>query len=293
MSRDIITAPCLVGDMDEDWYHADPVPEALGGSLSVSGAKKLLAPACPAIFDWERKHPHRPSSEMEMGTVVHGLLLGTGQPVEVIPFPDYRKKDAQDAKKAAVAAGKVPMLPHQYVEAQVIAQAVLDDDECGGLLAEGEREVSGFWLDEVSGIWLRMRMDSKTIFGVTPTIVDVKTTADVSPEKFAKSIAEYRYDMQHVWYCQGLAALLGCAPEDIDFVIVAVPTSEPFLPMAYRLEDFRDLANAEADCRRAREIFRDCTEANIWPKWSRDIHPLTLPGYARKRIEERINEHYK
>lgn len=285
----IITKPGLYPDIPEAEYHADCVPE---GSLSHSGAKHLIEPGCPAVYDWYRRHPKR-SREMDTGTVVHGILLGTGQPVEVLEWPNYNKKDAQAARDDAIAAGKVPMLRHKYAECEAIAQAVLDDDECAGLLAEGDRELSGFWIDEESGIWCRLRTDNYTIFGPTPTVVDVKTTADSSPSQFAKSVAEYRYDMQHVWYCQGVAAILGCHWRDVDFVFVTVPTSEPFLPMAYRLTDERDLANAEADCARAREIWRDCRDANIWPKWARDIHPLQLPPYARKRIEDNINEHYR
>jgi hypothetical protein len=102
VSRDVITAPCIVGDMDEDWYHSDPVPEALGGSLSSSGAKLLLPPNCPAIFDYQRRHGKRPSRAMELGTVVHGMVLGTGQPVDVHDYKDWTTKAAKEAKAKAI-----------------------------------------------------------------------------------------------------------------------------------------------------------------------------------------------
>lgn len=291
MSRDIITKPCIVGGMDEDWYHSDfgPVPE---GSLSSSGAKLLLPPNCPAIFEHQRRHPSAPSTEMETGTIVHGILLGTGQPAEVLDYPNYTTKAAREARDKARDAGRVPVLLHKWAEAEAIARAVMDDDECGGLLAQGDREQSMFAVDPEFGIWLRGRMDSYTLFGEVPTIVDLKTTADSSPQKFAKSIAEYRYDIQDWWYRELLAILLGCQPEDVDFVIVAVPVSRPYLPMAYRIEDERDIANARADCRIAREKYRDCAGAGVWPKWAADITPLSLPGYARKRIEEGINDYF-
>lgn len=290
----IITKPGLYLDIPEDEYHRDCIPAEFGGSLSVSGAKKLLPPSCPAIFEYERRNPRPPSSEMELGTVVHGMLLGTGQPVEVCDFPDWRTNKAKDAKAAALERGAVPMLPHQHAEAEAIAQAVRDDDECGGLLAEGDSEVSGFWVDPEFAIWCRLRMDRLTYFGLTPTIVDLKTAASSSPAKFAKAAAEYRYDMQSVWYPQGLAAILGIDDwRDVDFVLVVVPTEPPYIPMAYRLEDERDIASAAEDCRIAREKYRDCTAAGIWPKWSRDITPLSLPGYARKQIEEGINDWHR
>lgn len=305
-NRAVITEPQLVGDMDEDWYHFEfgPVPE---GSLSVSGAKKLLPPSCPAVFDWERRHPKPPSTEMELGTVVHGMLLGTGQPVEVCDFPDWRTNKAKDAKAAAIGRGAVPMLPHQYAEAEAIAQAVRDDDECGGLLAESgpgeeetDSEVSMFWRDDEHGIWCRGRLDRLTWFEGTPTIVDVKTCADSSPEAFAKSVDKFGYYMQDAWYREGLAILLGCDDwRDVEFVFVTVPTERPYLPMAYRLDatdradPWHDVLLGRERNRIAREKYRDCTANGTWPKWSADITPLSLPGYARKRIEDSINDWHR
>lgn len=284
----VITKPCIV-DMPEDEYHRDEaVPE---GSLSVSGAKKLLAPSCPAIYDWERKHHRQPSKSMELGTVVHGMILGTGQPVEVIDAADWRTKAAKAERDAAIAAGKVPMLPREHAEAAAIAQAVRDDDEAGGLFASGDAEQSMFWTDPETGIWLRGRMDWAALIDGMPVIVDLKTAASSSPEKFAKSVDEYRYYMQHPHYCEGWAAILGCDPDDIDFVFCVVPTEPPYLVMTYRLEP-EDVQRGRDANRIAREIFRDCTEAGVWPKWSRDIHPLSLPGYARRRIDGEINERY-
>lgn len=290
----IITKPGLYPDIPEDEYHRDCIPAEFGGSLSVSGAKKLLPPSCPAIFEYERRNPRPPSTEMETGTIVHGILLGTGQEAEVLDYPNYATKAAKEARDKARAAGRVPVLLHKWEEAERIAQAVRDDDECGGLLAEGDSEVSGFWVDPEFAIWCRLRMDRLTYFGLTPTIVDLKTAASSSPAKFAKAAAEYRYDLQSVWYPQGLAAILGIDDwRDVDFVLVVVPTEPPYIPMAYRLEDERDIASAAEDCRIAREKYRDCTAAGVWPKWSRDITPLSLPGYARKQIEEGINDWHR
>jgi len=291
VSRDVITTPRLVGDMDEDWYHQDfgPVAE---GSLSVSGAKKLLPPSCPAVFDYERSHPKPPTAQMEEGTIVHAMLLGTDARAVVLDYPNYSKKEAQQARDAARAAGRIPVLPHKYAELEAVAQAVLDDDECAGLLAEGDSEASMFWVDEEAGIWCRGRIDRLTHFDGLPTIVDLKTAASSAPDKFAKSVDEYCYYMQSEWYREGLAALLGCDRDDVDFVFVVVPTEPPYLPMAYRLEDPRDIAIGRQRNAIAREKYADCAAVNAWPKWSSDIHPLSLPGYARNRIGSEILRAY-
>jgi len=69
-----ITEPGLYGDIPEDQYHADPVD---GGSLSVTSSRLLMPPNCPAIFDHFRRHPKQSTKSMDLGTVVHGMILGS------------------------------------------------------------------------------------------------------------------------------------------------------------------------------------------------------------------------
>lgn len=284
----IVTEPGLYPGIDEDAYHRDPV---MGGSLSVSGAKLLLPPNCPAIFDYHRRHPKRSSRAMDLGTTVHGLVLGTGADIAVLDFDDRRTKAYKAAEEAALGLGLVPMLRKDYTEAEAIAQAVKDDDVAGGLFAEGDAETSMFWKDAEFGIWLRGRTDWSTSFGEYPTIVDFKTTADASPEHFAKSCADFGYHRQDPHYREGLAACISCDWEDIDFVFVVVPTVPPYLVMTYRIGP-RDVEVGREQNRIAREHYRDCTRSGVWPKWSGDITDLELPYYARRRMEKEINDNY-
>jgi hypothetical protein len=286
MSRPVITEPGLYPDIDEDWYHADPVT---GGSLSVSGAKLLLPPSCPAIFDHNRRHPHKATKSMELGTVVHGLVLGTGQPVRVCDADSWRTKAAQCFRDDAIEAGEVPMLAAEHAKAEAIAQAVRDHDVAGGLFAEGDAEQSMFWPDEEFGIWCRGRIDWLTYFEATPTIVDLKTSGDASPQEFAKSAAKYAYYMQDPYYRDGLGALLKCDPDEIDFIFTVVQTEEPYLVMTYRLlPEHADLGREQN--RIAREVYRDCVKSDVWPAWSESIEDLPLPGWAVRDIERGINE---
>ena len=286
MSRDVITAPRIVGDMDEDWYHSDPVPEALGGSLSSSGAKLLLPPNCPAIFDYQRRNGKRPTKAMELGTVVHGMILGTGQPVDVHDFKDWTTKAAKEAKAKSLEAGHVPMLTEKYAEAEAIAQAVTDHPTAGALFAEGDSEMSGFWQDEEFGVWRRCRWDHVTPYG---EVADLKTCASAAPDDVAKSMHEFGYYMQNPWYRDGYAALFGEEPRD--FLNVFVSTEPPYLITIARLPDEHvDLGRQR--CRAALEKYRDCTAAGVWPAWSDDITDIPLPYWAAKRIEGEILHDY-
>lgn len=284
----VITEPGLFPDIPEDQYHRDPVPER---SLSVSGAKLLLPPSCPAKFEYHRRHPKAPTATMQLGTVVHSIVLGTGAPLAVLEFDDWRTKASKEARDEVSAAGMVPMLRKDYDEAAAIADAVKQDDLAGGLFAEGDAEQSLFWFDEQWKIWLRGRMDWLTYFDGFPAVVDLKTTSDASPDEFAKSVDKYRYYMQDPHYRDGLGAVLGCDPDEIDFLFVTVETEPPYWVMTHRLKP-EDIDLGRQCNAIAREVFRDCSRAGIWPKWSDSVNDLPLPPYARRRIESEINEYF-
>jgi hypothetical protein len=285
----IITEPCLRGDIPEDEYHADPVQ---GGSLSSTGAKTIYPPGGPAKFDYQRRHGGKKSKAMDLGTVVHGIALGTGQPVRVLDFPNWTTNKAREAKQQAIADGCVPMLTDDYTEAQAITQAILDHEVTGGLFAPGgfDAEVSMFWRDEEFGIWCRGRLDAMANIDSRVVIGDLKTAADASAEGFAKAVERYSYYMQEVHYRTGLAILLGCDPDDIDFLFAVVETEPPYWIAVYDTEPWRELGTE--CCRIAYEKYAGCSESGIWPGYDPCIHTLEVPRPARYRIESGINDWY-
>ena len=58
----------LVLDMPEAEYHALD-------SLSSTGARRLIAPGCPALFDYERRHPRTPTPAMRLGRAAHRPVM--------------------------------------------------------------------------------------------------------------------------------------------------------------------------------------------------------------------------
>jgi len=287
MSRPVITEPGLWPDVDEDWYHSDPVQ---GGSLSVSGAKLLLQ--APAKFDYARRNPHPSTDAMSLGTAVHSLVLGAGQEILALDYDNWRTRAAQEQRDVYADEGYLVMLRKDYEEAQAIADALLKHPVAGGLLTEGDAEVSMFWKDPEFGIWLRGRCDYMTHFGGLPTIVDVKKTKDASPDGFAKSVYEYGYHRQDPHYREGWAALLGCDWQDIDFVFAVVEPEPPYLVATYRIKpEHVDLGREQN--RIARERFRDCMKSDRWPGYSEEIEDLELPRYGVQRIEKDISEWFK
>src|SRR5215469_11135399 len=114
----VITEPGIY-EIDEATYHGDPVP---GGSLSSSGARKLLPPSCPAKFAWERENPPEPTKALDLGTAAHSLVLGIGKPLAWIDAEDWRTKAAKEWRDAARAEGSVPLLLHEFNQVDAMAQ---------------------------------------------------------------------------------------------------------------------------------------------------------------------------
>jgi hypothetical protein len=273
-----------VYDMPEDVYHADPVP---GGSLSSSGARKLLPPSCPARFRYEQDHPvHK--DVFDFGTAAHKLVLGTGKPLAVLDAEDWRSKAAREWREGVRAEGSVPLLTAEHQQVQDMAAAIRAHPLASALLCRGDvaTEQSYFWPDPEYGIWRRARLDSFRQGGGSGRLIitDYKTTASADPASFAKSVANFGYHQQAMWYLEAVKACLDAF--NPAFLFVAQEKAAPYLVTVCELDSAALRAGAELN-RRAMEVYRDCTEADAWPGYQpdNDIALITLPAWARPREE--------
>lgn len=264
-----ITIPGVY-DLPADEYHADPVPD---GSLSPTRAKVLLEDAGPARFRFQQDSPRRHSSAFDWGRLLHGLILGDGEPVEVLEFDSYRTKAAQQARDEARNNGHTPILRDDYGRAEHIAQQVRNNPTVRRLLAHGEPEQSMFWRHP-SGVMLRGRPDWIDIDN--GLIVDVKTTSKVGPRRFATSAFNFGYHMQAAWYLE-LAQQLG---HDVTrFLHIVIENDAPNLSFVAEMTDDylqlgRDAMTAAID------LYRTAVETGDWPGYPDEVIPLLPPDWA-------------
>lgn len=262
----------LVHDLDELVYHRQP-------GLSSTGAKRILR--SPAHFRWEQDHPEEKAA-YDFGHVVHGLVLGAGLEVVKIDTDDWRTKAAKDARAEAHAAGKVPLLAKDHRRAMDAAAAVRAHPIAGALFTGGRAEVSMFWTDAATGVACRGRLDYLREVG-RPLFVDLKTTADADPRTFGRTAANLGYDVQTDWYRGGYEAITG---ESLPFLHVLVEVEAPHAVSVVQLDD-EALRIGAMKAARAREIYRDCTEADAWPGYDPTvIHQISLPRWAAHTAEE-------
>jgi hypothetical protein len=265
-----------VYDIPEDEYHADPV---VGGSLSSTTARRLLAPSCPALARWEADNPEHKTA-YDLGTVAHKLVLGKGGQFVEVKAKDWRTKAAQEQQDAARAAGLVPLLSHQLRAAERMADAVLSS-RFAAIFQDGAPEQVYVWRDRETGQWCRAMLD----WAPNPArawaliVGDLKTSANPSPHGFAKSCAEYGYHIQQPHYLDGFCTVHQIDPHEVDFWFVVVGKEPPHLVQAYRLDDTARAAGQRLR-RHALDVWARCRDTGEWPSWSDDVHTLTLPRWA-------------
>lgn len=97
-------------------------------------------------------------------------------------------------------------------------------------LPELFREKSIVWRDDDIGLLLKARPDSLRSRPDCVVCIDLKTTADASPDSFRQSCHRFGYFDRAAFYLDGLAAILGPYPR---FAIVAVTKERPYQVAVY------------------------------------------------------------
>jgi hypothetical protein len=267
--------------MTDAEYHADAIP---GGSLSQSGARKLLPPSCPARFAYDRQHPPIPTAEFSLGHAAHRQVLGAGAELAIIDAADWRTKAAKEERAAAHAAGLIPVLTHQARQV-VDMVAALRAHPLAAELLDLDRitvEQSIFWTDPDTGVWRRARLDAVNLAD-TPAIADYKTTDAGDLDHLSRALWNYGYAMQGGWYLDGGAAV-NLVPDDTRFFLVAQEKEPPYLVSVVE-PDAAALRIGRQRNRAAIEIYRDCTAADVWPGHTAtdDIPLVSLPAWVERQ----------
>lgn len=268
--------------MTADEYHADPVT---GGSLSSSGARRLLPPSCPAKFRWEQDNGQPPKRHFDLGHAAHQLVLGDGPRIVVIDADSYRTKAAQQQRDEAYEAGGIPLLPDEYTVVREMAEALRAHPVARALFdpTRGRPEVTLIWRDQPTGVWRRARYDWFPDRGPGRLIIpDYKTCASAEPDALSKAVNQHGYHQQAAWY-RDAAIALGLAGEDTAFVFVCQEKTPPYVVTIVEL-DATALRIGAIRNRRALQLYAHCTATGHWPPYSEAIELLSLPVWAE--IEE-------
>lgn len=276
-----MTTPRLLTLSDAD-YFADKVLEETP-TLSQSIAT-LIVDKSP-LHAWAN-HPRLgncaergDTKAMDDGTLMHHMLLGTGaDSVVLIDAKDFRTKDAQALRDAAVADGKLPVLAHKHAELLAgvgmmrdrMADAGVDLD----LFDAAQSEAGILWYED--GIACRGRMDKLHV--ERRTIFDVKKSRSAHPLACARHMLSYGYDIQWAAYTSGLDALTQ-AQGHVDMQFIFIEDKAPYAVTVGRPDGImRELGTKK--WKQAVATWKACLASGKWPGYATAPVRLEAPAWA-------------
>ena len=269
--------PLGLVECSNDAYH--------GGPGTSKSALDAIANASPLHFWYKYVNPERvraePTPAMVMGSAVHSAVLEPDLfPLEYVQAPTgiNKRTNAGKAEFAAFEAankGKTVLDVEDFATCLAVRDAVHRHPVAAGLLTGGKAEQSFFAIDPETGELIKCRTD----YMAGDMIIDLKTTKDASPSEFAKSVANFRYDVQQAWYNHVLECAFGEHPETWAFL--AVETSPPYAIGIYYLDPF-DVMRAKTSALKDLARIVAHKKSGEWPDYGHSVQQLTLPGWVKR-----------
>lgn len=286
IERRLITEPGVYPDVSDADYHRDPVA---GGSLSSTGARRLLPPSCPAKFKWYAEHPEI-TKTFDFGHAAHQAVLNVGPEIVVLPYDSFRTNAAKSDRDEVRAQGMVPLLEADAEVVTEMAEALRRHPKAGRLFVPGRgaAELTVVWRDRRTEIMRRARLD----WVQGPIIVDYKTCDRADDASCARAIYNYGYHQQADFYIDGACEVPGVIPVGARprFVLVFQEKTPPYLVNVVE-PDAEALLWGGVLNAKAIDIYRQCTESGVWPGYDNSeefvtlasLPPYAITGYERAR----------
>jgi exodeoxyribonuclease VIII len=267
--------PGIYENISNAEYHGGP-------GLSASGLK-LLAWS-PAHYKYA---PREETPAMREGTAIHSAVFEPERFAAdyVAVDMDKRTKAGKEAWSDLEQAGKIVVTRKDYEKFMTIANVVQSHPLAGRLVSGGTAERSVFWRQGVTladggetEILCKCRPDYMKDLGGGYVVVDLKTTTDARPAKWARSAYwDYGYHIQAAHYANGLRWVLGERPREFFFIVVE--KTPPYGVIIYRTTGLT-LTRGYEDCDGLYETYAECLRADAWPNYPEAILDFDLPKGA-------------
>lgn len=273
-------------------YHADPAPIP---SLSSSVADAIVNQSCE---HGKEKHvrltkqpPQKPVPIRDWGSAVHRIVLGVGPNISVVYADNWQTKEPQQARKAAYAAGEIPMLADDMEEIEQRAaprlRAALES-----LL--GKAIVPVEFHPELAMFWREGKQWGRTMIDAASTnlcrIVDIKTSGMVMrpDENLDRHISNESMDFQHAFIAKGLDKL---DPDGIGRRKHFNLFQEQSRPYAVSCKEITEgaLHICGRQVRAAFNYWNRCMLSGEWPGYVESPVPYEMPGWKSAAWMKREN----
>jgi len=227
-----------------------------------------------------------PTAAMNLGSVTHIAIFEPDewhQRVAVAPEIN-RRTNAGKQEWAEFVQGAGDRLIVDLGEALLIQGMVAgvrrNSLAQAALNAAGRCEQAIRWIDRATGLPMKGKADK--IAGELGLLLDLKTTGDVSPGDWARSVANWGYHRQAALYMQGASDALDFHGEFVHLVVSKTPPHECVL---YAL-DAPALELGRLENQRLLDELAERSDLGDWSgRWEGRVCPLSLPKWAFTQSE--------
>ena len=260
-------------DVTPEQYLADPCRTP---SLNATTALAIVSES-PA-HGWQQ-HPRLGGSPhggagtkaMNDGTLIHSLLLRKGKELAIIDAPDFRTNAARDARDAAIAEGRVPVLQHVYAQRAAVAEKLREKCAELGYVFDQQTELAIEFED--GGVLARAMLDHVDV--ESGRIVDVKKVECANPRKIERTFRDYGYDLQYIVHTRALAALRPELEGRVRFTFLFLEIEPPFSVVPIEPNGaWREIGALRWE--KARRLWSECLASGRWPGYFTGGPPIVI-----------------
>jgi len=247
-------------------------------ALSKSGLANLAK--SPYHYQWCLQNPKEPTPVMLLGTHAHTKILEPEKHrkkyVVAPDVGDKRNKDNKAKWEAFLESSKDKTIVTQDEMDLVngMALSICESELATKLLSGGIAEQSVFWKHPVYGFDCQCRPDY--LNPKYKAIVELKTTADCSPDKVQRAILNFKYHWQDYHYRSGMDIVATGEYETFVFIFVE---SKPPHSIAIRVLDEGWRFGAELETEPLYREYSECLEKDKWPKPPDEIGVIEPPKW--------------
>ncbi len=263
-------------DVANGEYHADRTAD----SHSTLDVFRASVPRYAGIYVHGTFPKPEPTGPMLFGSAFGVAVLEPekwGDLVAIAPDVDRRTKAGKEewSSFSASCEGRLVITQDDFALISAMKAGLQANPHARQLLeTAGKTERSVRWTDRETGLPLKARFDKLCDCGL---IVDLKTTADPSPEAWAKSVVNFGYHRQDALYLAGAWEALKF---DGMFVFIAVGKEPPHETVVYELDDEARELGRDQNSAVLKELSQRKQTGDWSSRWSGQVLKTRLPKWA-------------
>lgn len=217
----------------------------------------------PAHYRAAITHHREPTAAMQLGTVVHAMVLGG----DFVVWDGERRAGKEWDRFASEHAGRTIIKRSEMERASAIADSIRTNRAAQEILYGAKYEVPAEW----SYMGRACATGGIDVISLD-TLAELKTCATANPVRFAYHARSMGYLGQLAWY-EEAARSLGFTPKRL--AIIAAETKPPYAVTVMALTP-NAVDYGRKTVRSLMEQLRVCEESDRWPAYCESEVPLDI-----------------